>query len=195
MHSTKITPLTLFVFFFLSTITVYSQDGPGSIGNADGKNGQPELIFWLSADSTNYPDSADVDLLPDISGNNNDFSQSTGTEQPLFLTNGIGGFPSIDFDGSDQSLVDDDGENYINGLSAFSLFAIVQSDQTGTDAGFFDGEDPNGNDNVFTIRYDNTGAEGGANNVIKAGITTSDNGEVNMESSAELQTTSPQLLT
>lgn len=178
---------------FLLPLNSQAQIGPGGVGNADGSDGQPQLHFWLRADSAGLSDGDPVDVWPDVSGNGNDFSQPTAAERPTYVFNGIGGQPSVEYDGSDMSLVDEDGETYINGQSAFTLMAVVQSDVTGTDAGFFDGEDPNGNDNVLTIRYDDIGADEGGDDVIKAGITVGS--ETNVESSENLQTTSPQMLT
>jgi hypothetical protein len=183
-----------FVVLILYSSFLSAQNGPGGIGNADGSDGQPELLFWINADSLNLSDNDPVSTWYDISGNGNDFSQSNAGQRPVFINSGISSQPAVEFDGSDQSLVDEDGENLVNGLNAFTFFAIIQSDQTGTDAGFFDGEDPNNNDNVFTIRYDSDGADGPGVNNIKAGISTTDNGEVNMESSSNIQTTTPQML-
>jgi hypothetical protein len=182
----------LFFILLLFPFSVTAQDGPGGIGNASGADGHPELLFWLSADSTSYVNGNNVNSWPDLSGNNNDFSQLNSGEQPSFISDGINGKPAIQFDGTDMSLIDEDGENYINDQSAVSLISVIQSDATGTDAGFFDGQDPDGNDDVLVIRYDDEGFNEGGNDVIKAGITVG--GETNMESSENLQTTSPQMV-
>jgi hypothetical protein len=180
----------LVVFYALN---VQAQTGPGGVGNADGSDGQPHLRFWLRADTLGLTDGEPVTLWPDVSGNGNDFEQSVSPEQPTFDISGINGQPSVAFDGSGMSLVDEDGESYINGQSAFTLVSVIESDATVTNAGIFDGEDPDGSDDVLTIRYDSEGADGNGANVIKGGITVGS--ETNMESSADLQTTSPQMLT
>ena len=183
------------LFFLLYTQIMHSQTAPGGIGNADGSDGEPELLFWLDADSTSYSDGDHVNSWTDISDNGRDFSQSAAGEQATFTASAINNRPAIDFGGdTDVSLVDDDAENYINGQNAFTVFTLIKSDVTGTNAGFFDGEDPDVNDDVFMARYDSDGYNGGGNNVIKFGISTTNDGEVNMESSENLQTTNAQLL-
>lgn len=101
---------------------------------------------------------------------------------------------SLDFDGGDDYVLDDDGENYINGLTAFSLSLWIQSDVTGIDRGFIAAKDPDAIDNEFTFRYDASGWEGGGTNVIKGGITVSGNDQ-HLESSENVQTTDLQLVT
>src|SRR6056297_934369 len=88
---------------FLLPINLQAQNGPGGVGNADGSDGQPQLHFWLRADSAGFSDGNPVDIWPDISGNGNDFSQSTSAERPTYVLNGIGGQPSVEFDGLDMS--------------------------------------------------------------------------------------------
>lgn len=76
--------------------------------------------------------------------------------------------------GSGHYALDSDGENYINGLTAFTISVWVKSDVIGTDKGFILGRDPNGADGTFALRYDAEGAGGGGTNVIKAGVQASD---------------------
>jgi hypothetical protein len=185
--------LFYFIIIFLPVSGIFAQMGPGGIGNADGDSGQPKLLFWLNADSLSLSDNDNVNVWNDLSGNNYDFSQTQSSEQPVFNTSSINGHSAIEFDGSDMSLIDEDGGSYFNGLGGLSFFAVIQSDNTDTDAGFFDTEDPDGGDDLFALRYDDSGANGGENDVLKIGIHT-DNGEVQIESSANIQTISPQLV-
>ncbi|MEM7392908.1 MAG: LamG-like jellyroll fold domain-containing protein, partial [Verrucomicrobiota bacterium] len=75
-----------------------------------------------------------------------------------------------EFAGVGDRLVDEDGEKYINGLTAFTVSGWVRSDLINTDRGILIGQDPVGGDRVLTFRYDDTGALSGANDVIKAGV-------------------------
>lgn len=80
------------------------------------------------------------------------------------------------------------GMDLINGLQAFTIAFWVKSDEVGTDKGFIFPKFPNDKDEVFSIRYDADGQEGGGNNVIKAGITTP-GGVQTYESASDMQTT------
>ncbi|MCB2194935.1 MAG: hypothetical protein KQH79_03700 [Bacteroidetes bacterium] len=185
------------VFILASTISVNlnAQTGPGGVGNRDGSNAQPEVLFWLSADSLGLSNGSPVTLWNDISGNNRDFAQGTVGNQPAYVSSGINSIPTVSFDGTDDFLEDDDAENYINGLSGVSVIAVVQSNEIGSDAGFFDTEDPDGQDDLLAIRYDEDGASSTfGEDVIKIGLETS-SGNIQMESSEFIQSTSPQMFT
>ncbi|MDA2911876.1 C25 family cysteine peptidase, partial [Nitrospiraceae bacterium AH_259_D15_M11_P09] len=77
----------------------------------------------------------------------------------------------IDFDGLGDVIEDADGENYINGLTAFTLSAWIQSDVIATEAGFVTGAPFTELDDAFSIRYAAAGVEGGGENVVAAGVT------------------------
>ncbi len=143
-------------------------------GNID-MNGNLAL---LHADET-----AGATTILDSSGNANNFSCTTCP-----ASGGTGRFnTTLEFNGG-ETLEDADGETYLNGLTAFSLGFWVKSDVVGTDRGFFIGTAPSGSDDGLTIRYDDAGANGGGNDVIKAGITTT-TGTTQVESSTNIQTT------
>lgn len=186
--------LSAFIWASIISMNLNAQTGPGGVGNSGGTDGQPEILFWLSADSLGLSNGNPVTLWNDISGNSRDFSQSTGSNQPSFVSSGINSISTVSFDGTDDFLEDDDAENYINGLSGVSVIAVVQSNETASDAGFFDTEDPDGQDDLLTMRYDDVGASGGGNDVMKMGLNTS-SGSTSMESSALIQSTNAQLFT
>ncbi|MHC4113260.1 MAG: LamG-like jellyroll fold domain-containing protein, partial [Planctomycetota bacterium] len=118
----------------------------------------------------------------------NDGTLSTSTVPLWQPTSGqFGG--ALSFDGVGGGYVEDEnGGDYINGLTAFTVALWVKSNLTNTDKGFIIAKDPDGHDNVLAIRYDAVGASGGGTNVIKAGIT-STGGEQQLESSSYVQTT------
>ncbi|MGE0267025.1 MAG: LamG-like jellyroll fold domain-containing protein [Candidatus Omnitrophota bacterium] len=96
----------------------------------------------------------------------NNTTPNTGTSAMIHFDNPA----SLQFDGTTDYIIDSDAENYINGLSEFTVSLWVKADATGVDDGFFNGEPPNGGDNIFTLRYDLSGASGGGTNVIKCGL-------------------------
>ena len=98
----------LFVLLFGSSRfhLIQAQTGPAGIGNATSN------ILWLRAGDIQGIASGDsLDIAwPDTSGNQHHASQSTQTNQPLFLANRINGYPSLQFDGIDDLL--DDSHSY-----------------------------------------------------------------------------------
>jgi hypothetical protein len=98
----------------------------------------------------------------------------------------IGG--ALEFDGNGDRVVDNSAASYLNGLDAITVCMWIKSDVVGTDKGFIDGEDPDGSDNVVTMRYDAAGANGSGTDVLKMAVT-STGGEQQLESSIDAQTT------
>ncbi|MBN1671744.1 MAG: DUF2341 domain-containing protein, partial [Kiritimatiellae bacterium] len=106
--------------------------------------------------------------------------------QPAYAAAGrVGG--AQEFDGTANSYtLDDDGESYINGLTAFTLSAWLNSDVMSTDKGWATATNATGSDHTFSFRYDVEGTGGGATNTMKFGIDTS--GNYNYECAANTQT-------
>jgi hypothetical protein len=126
----------------------------------------------------------------DATSNNHDFNQTNGN--PTTVTGKLGNAKS--FDGNDDYYIDDDGENYINGLTEFTTSVWVKANSTGGDNGIFYGKNRNnGSDDVFGLRYDASGFNCSGSNKIKTGITSS--GEYTGETSSNSQTTNWQHLT
>ena len=178
--------ITLIIFLIsITSINISAQTGPGGIGN---NSGAGNLKFWLRGDSVSID--VGVDTLFDLSGYNNHFIQSTAAYQPANTSN-INGFSVMDFDGAGDFLINEDGNSYLDGQSAFTLLFVIKSDLTSTDKGFFIADYPEGTDDSLSIRYDVAGAIGGQTDVITAG--TGANGSI--ESSGNDQSTSNQLIT
>lgn len=64
------------------------------------------LVLWLKADAiTGLSDGDPVGTWPDTSGLGNNFTQSGASRKPTFKENQINGYPSVQFDGSEDRLV------------------------------------------------------------------------------------------
>ncbi len=118
------------------------------------------------------------------SGNGNNAILSDGAV--LQLNSGkIGG--ALRLNGRHSAFIPN-GKNLINGLKTFTIVFWVKSDTVDTDKGFIFPKNPNDKDEIFSIRYDAKGNEGGGTNVVKAGITTT-GGVQTYESASDVQTT------
>jgi len=94
------------------------------------------------------------------------------------------------FDGGGDYVLDDDGEDYLNGLEEVSLSLWVRSDSVGHNRNFITGS-AGGGDIAFTGRYDSAGASGSGTNVMKFGFGgASDTLSSQYESSSNIQTIS-----
>jgi len=83
---------------------------------------------------------------------------------------------SMHFDATDCYILNETVVEELNGNKAFSVSIWVKSDEIDSDRGFFICNDPQNKDRDLTIRYDKAGYIGGGTNVIKAGISvTNDN--------------------
>ncbi|MHC4229639.1 MAG: LamG domain-containing protein [Planctomycetota bacterium] len=96
---------------------------------------------------------------------------------------------NLEFAGDGGYVVDEDAEDYLNGLSALTVCMWIKSNLIDTDHGFINGEDPDGGDNVVVMRYDAAGSSFAGTNVFKMAITSTPDGEQQLESSGNLQTT------
>lgn len=156
------------------------------------------LEVWLRADAGVVTSGSEVVTWQDQSGNGNDYAGTADAGiRPTFIGSSalLNNQPSINFAGNGDHFVDNDGENYINGSSEFTIFMVLKSDQTNTDRGLFIAETPVSQDKTLTIRYDAAGANtGGAfTNVVKAGIL-GDDPDNQIESFTDIQTTNGQII-
>lgn len=83
------------------------------------------LVFHLDASQLGLSGGASVTTWTDESVNGNDATQGTPADKPTFATSGIGGQPSVSFDGTDylnfaSALIPADGE--------FTFFAVFDAD-------------------------------------------------------------------
>ena len=165
-----------------------------------------DLLVWLKADAGTFTDTGcttaaissldNVACWEDQSGNGNDFTTGGTTPDLQTSVGTINSQNAIEFPGgSVVRLEDSDAENYLNGLSEVTIFFVIESDGVNTDRGFWTTYPPDGtgDDEVFSIRYDATGDNGGANDVITTGMRDLPVAFV-QESFEDAQTTSPQIV-
>jgi hypothetical protein len=176
----------------------FGYSGPGGVGSTDGTSA---LSLWLKADAGAKQSDGTTDAVidgavgqwEDQSGYGHDFDEVSAVENPLLRSNAINGEFALEFDGTNDILQDLDGEDYVNGISAYSLVAVIKSDVINTDKGFFDTELPDGGDDLLALRYDDGGLNSGRDDVIKFGISNGSE-QQQLESEANDQTTNPQIL-
>ena len=141
----------------------------------------PDLLAWYKMDE------GDATTVLDYSGNGR--HASFADPAPAWVPGLIRG--ALEFDGDGDAAVREDG-TFLNGLDALTITAWVKSDIIDTDKGFIIFEQPAGNDD-YDLRYDSAGATGGADDVLKMGITVQIDPNtteiVQLESSANSQTT------
>lgn len=164
---------------------------PAGVGN--------NIVLWLSPDTAVYRNTSGtpantgqrVREWHDISGNGYVFVNSGGARRPRFITDY--GRPMLDFVNGDymESVA---AAGAVNGMTEFSVYAVIKSDRTNTDNGFLDSENPDGSDDFLCMRYDANGANTGRTNLIKCGMQgNTPNNQI--ESQSNTQTTSIQVLT
>jgi len=159
-------------------------EGPGNVDSG--------VQLWLKADA-GTSSSVDGDALTSwIDQTGLSHNATSVISDPTFVVNDVNYNPGINFDGND-SFTDDDGENYINNANSIAVFSLVKSVNTDVNNAFFDTEEADSQDDVFSIRYDAAGASGGCVNCLKVGVSTT-GGNSNWESASNLQSTDPSLL-
>ena len=151
--------------------------GPGAATTFVFRNIDPDLLAWWTFDEGVGA------TAPDVTGNGRDVDVFGATWEQ----NGrIGG--AMRFDGTDGSyLVDEDGEDYINGLSAFTVAMWIKSDTIDTSRGFFNTRDP-GRYDCLNLRYDTAAWSGGANDTFSCYLSTT-GADGLVEGEADTQTT------
>lgn len=119
----------ILIFLSISVNFVSAQViGPGGVGNT------LTLKLWLKADDLSLSNGNPVTNWPDASGNGNDASQGTSTNQPIFQTNVINGLPAVSFDGSNDYLT-----GTLGTLNApFTLIIVGYFDHVNQPAGDYD---------------------------------------------------------
>ncbi|RFC55714.1 T9SS type A sorting domain-containing protein [Brumimicrobium aurantiacum] len=100
-------------------VCAHGQFGPGGVGSPS-TNG-----LWLDASSIT-PNANTVEIWNDDSGNGNPARNQTSAEQPVYVSNGINGKPSLRFDGSDDQMEVNNNHTILDGTSGITMFAVVR---------------------------------------------------------------------
>ena len=166
---------------------------PATIANLDLWLNSSEGVFTNNAGDIPAVDGDDVQVWKDQSGNGRDFINSSGA--PLWRESvaGFNGESAIEWSGGGEFFTDGDGENYIDGLTEFTIFFVVKSDITSTDKGIWCTRNAADGDYSMSLRYDAVGDNASGLNVIKAAVR-EDVAANELESSADQQTTDAQLI-
>ena len=151
------------------------------------------LQLWLKANGDMTTVGSNVSVWEDHSGAEHDVSNATDATRPELLDVEMNFNPALDFATTDVALIDDDGENYINGMSGFSIFYAFESDGVATDNGVLSTQSTDFNDDNLGFRYDDAGASGGADDTWKFGVDANTTGVTVYEGAAGIQTTEPQI--
>ena len=178
--------LTLFTFLIGNSQVL----PPAGIGN--------NMILWLSPDSAVYKTPGNlaatgdrIEEWHDISGGGFVFTTQSNATRPKYVN--YQGRNMLDFTGGDL-LENTAIASIINGLSEFSIYIVIKSDNKDTDNGFLDSKNPNGADEILGMRYDKNGANTGRVKLLKCGMQgNTPNNQV--ESQSNTQTKELQVLT
>lgn len=121
--------IPLVALIFSLTQPVFSQTGPGGVGNATGANGQPQNVLWLKSDVGITSSGGFVDTWADQSGNSNNAVGSGATRPTYNATDAnFNGLPSITFPNTAASiflLQVPDNDNLDN-TSAFTAMVVMR---------------------------------------------------------------------
>lgn len=97
------------------------------------------MVLWLKSDNfEGATPPSPIPLWPDVSGANNDATQSTGGSQPTLVTNAINGLAAVNFSGSNQWLQLPTGmSDFSQGMTVFMITKPTANPVT-ANARFFD---------------------------------------------------------
>nr|WP_256867904.1 LamG-like jellyroll fold domain-containing protein [Halorientalis salina] len=138
--------------------------------------GYPEFDQGGSNLLTYYPFDGTGSTAVDVTSSGHD-GTVTNVNQG---TSGIFG-NAYEFDGDEGFVEDSDADAYLNGNDELTISAWVEADSVGNNMGIISGGEPDGSDDKIALRHDEEGADGECDSCYKAGVTTSDNSETNVE--------------
>jgi len=123
--------LIVFFSFLTSTFSLFSQRGPGGVGDSTNNP------LWLRADSatSTKTNGSPISFWNDISRNENHVSQTVAAQQPIFRTNVMNGYPSIEFDNNSAAGQNDflsgASDSSLDNTSGLSIFAVTRRNHLG----------------------------------------------------------------
>ncbi len=89
---------TAFILLLMFPFGIKAQTGPGGIGNSTTNR------IWLDASTISSSDGSFISAWTDKSGNGLTTTSDYSSTRPVFHTNQLNGFPSIEFDGTNDFL-------------------------------------------------------------------------------------------
>lgn len=89
---------TILVPLVATALSAFGQTGPGGVGNSTSN------VLWLDANFSVTRSGTAVTAWNDRSGNGNNATPPSAAARPAFVAGSVNGFPSIDFDGTDDEL-------------------------------------------------------------------------------------------
>ena len=81
------------------SIINYGQTGAAGVGNSSTN------VIWVDANRLTLTNGTPVSSFTDVSGNGNNFAQSTSAKRPVYTTNVVNGLPALLYDGVDDELL------------------------------------------------------------------------------------------
>lgn len=132
---------------------VFSQTGPGGVGNTSGLSGQPRNVLWLQGNTGVSESGGLVNSWLDQSGNGNN-AIGSGATRPLFVSSdaSLNNRPTISFSpsGTNNHLVIADADNLDNSTGFTSFVVFKPASVTGTQ-GIFSKRTGNGTDQSYVL--------------------------------------------
>ena len=93
-------PYSFFILFFVC-VNLFSQKGPGGVGNTDGSS---NLILWTNPDDFSETDGASYTTWADLSGYSSDLTQSNASLRPIVKNNIVNGYDVVRFEAANRRL-------------------------------------------------------------------------------------------
>lgn len=93
-------------------------------------------VVHFNADDLVATDGDALATWDDSSANGFDATQATGSKQPIYVENGIGGLPSVLFDGTDDMMAADGAAATFAASSSLTVFSVVKPISPNNDAIF-----------------------------------------------------------
>ena len=114
-------------------------------------------------------------------------------DRPILTTEAINGNPGLSFDGVNDRLEDGDGEDYLEGLTAVSTFAVVNSDTISQDRSIFHTATNPDKEAPWGLRLDPNGSDG-RTGTLRAGLNSGNGNKFYEADGSGLIKASPQVL-
>lgn len=120
-----------------------TESGPTTSNSVPTPDEIPDLIAWFDADdSSTIAIGVGVSQWDDKSGEGNHVVQSTGTKQPVVVTEVVNGKDALYFDGTGDTLQTSSGFSSGALTQPYTTVLVVQGDVDGASSGYyFDGDD------------------------------------------------------